>query len=108
MNKIKINSIKKFLLTKKCENIAYFDLKNENFIYSECIIANCLNQRHLKAVSDELEDFLLEKKIKMHHIEGRKNSSWIILDCYELIIHLFIESERTRIDLDTLFNFKSE
>ncbi len=108
MNKNKVNSIIKYLESKKCYNIDYYDLKNKNFIFDQCVVATCLNARHLNSIKDELEDFLSQKKVSIHHVEGKNESGWIIIDCNEIIFHLFTEDERNRIKLDELFNYSFE
>ena len=46
---------------------------------------------------------LSKNKINVHHLEGNGDSGWLIIDCYDLVINLFTNSERKRIDLDDIF-----
>lgn len=99
----KINKIKAFLSDKKCEDITYYNVSKKNLIFEQCIIANCLNPKHLEAIGDEMYEFLSKNKINVHHLEGNGDSGWLIIDCYDLVINLFTNSEHKRIDMDDIF-----
>lgn len=98
----KINKIKQFLTSKKCENTQYFNVSKKNLIFEQCIVSTCLNSKHLESIGDELYEFLESNKLNVHHIEGNGDSGWVIVDCYDLVINLFTEKERERINLDEI------
>ena len=43
-----------------------------------------------------------EGKIKIRNVEGR-DSTWILIDLYDIILHLFTKEERANYDLDSLY-----
>lgn len=99
-----ISSIARFIESKKGENVTLYDYtERELKIADYQIVATALNNRHLSALADETEKFLKENNHYIHHIEGNDRSGWIIIDCGNLIIHLFTEQERNRLDYDHIY-----
>lgn len=99
----KIIGIARFLEEKKCNNVILYDSSESNSFYEYIIVATALNSRHLSSLKDEVLAFLEKKSISFHHAEGKNSLSWILIDCYNLVINIFIDSERERLNFDELF-----
>jgi ribosome-associated protein len=67
-------------------------------------IVSCTSDRHVKAVSDEVE-----RQMKQDHDravvrrEGTPVSGWIILDYGDLVVHVFHEETRELFNLERLW-----
>lgn len=101
MDKVKV--ILKVLNEKGAENIKIIDLRNTGNVGDYAIVADASNPRLLKALSEYIEDSLSQAGEPIHHIEGRSNSEWILLDVYDVIVHLFIAQARQFYRLDELY-----
>ncbi len=88
---------------KKGENIKVYDVNSS--ICDKVIIATALNDRNANAISENVLDKLEENKINYKSVEG-KNTKWIVIDAYDIIIHIFDEVTRTHFDLDNFLTSK--
>ncbi len=71
--------------------------------YDYFVIASTSNVRLAWSLIDYLEEALANAGYTIRKVEGDKQSTWILIDCYEVIIHLFNESDRTLYALDKLW-----
>lgn len=92
-----------FLEKNKVENVILYDCSEKEMVYEYYIVGTALNQRHLYALKEMVDDFCKESKIDIHHSEGKNNSKWILIDCYNFVVNLFLEEERNRLDFDSIF-----
>ncbi|GAA3626238.1 ribosome silencing factor [Microbacterium awajiense] len=61
------------------------------------------SERNVAAISDEVEDRLLEAGHKRLRREGREESRWVLLDFGDLVVHVFHEQERHFYGLERLW-----
>lgn len=61
------------------------------------------SERNTQAISDGIEDDLLEVGHKLLRREGKAEGRWILLDFGELIVHVFHEDERGFYQLERLW-----
>lgn len=102
MEEVKLEIINKTLSEKKAENIEIYDVRHTSPICSYIIIATILNGRHGKAVADAISEIQERLGETVRNIEGNEKDPWVLIDLNDIIIHLFTEEERKRIDLDSL------
>ena len=61
------------------------------------------SERNVAAISDEIEDKLLESGHKRVRREGRQEARWVLMDFGDLIVHVFHGEERAYYDLERLW-----
>jgi ribosome-associated protein len=72
-------------------------------IATHFVLITCENPIHIRAMADELEERLeTEWGIRVTR-EGEPESRWVILDCGDIIIHLFDAELRRYYDLEGLW-----
>jgi len=86
----KINSIIDQLESVKAKDIKVFDLKGISPFYDYFIVATA-NDRQSNAAINYINKVLGEHEIK--HSEG-KGGSWLLIDCFDVIVHIFDETAR--------------
>ncbi len=94
----KIEIIVKAIEEKKSENIKVYDVNSS--ICDKVVIATALNDRNANAICENTLEKLEENKISYKSIEG-KNTHWIVIDAYDVIIHIFDDNSRQHFDLDS-------
>ena len=101
----KLEFILEAIKEKKGKDIISIDLRNvSNSIADYFIICHGDSTTQVDAIADEIEDQLKkEAKIRPHHIEGRDNSQWILLDYFDILVHVFIEEKRAFFNLEELW-----
>lgn len=94
----------KLILKKKGENILILDLRNTAPFAEFFIIATATSTVHAKAIADALQD---RREIaglkKPHHIEGLESAQWILLDYFDVIVHIFLPDVREFYGLERLW-----
>lgn len=101
MDKVKL--LLNVLEEKGADNIKVIDLRNTGNVGDFAIVADASNPRLLKALSEYIETALEQAGETIHHIEGKANSEWILLDVYDVIVHLFLAQARQFYRLDELY-----
>lgn len=61
------------------------------------------NERNVIAISNEIEDKMIEAGVKTIRREGRSEGRWILLDFGDLVVHVFHEEERMYYGLERLW-----
>lgn len=105
MNQLKLDVITKAIDDKKGESIEVIDVTGKSPFYDHVVVATVQNSRQASSIADEIEEKLALIKESIHHIEGNtKESEWLLIDCDGIIVHLFSEKERLRVNLEELLN----
>jgi ribosome-associated protein len=86
----KINTIIETLEALKVKDLSVYDFEQTSPFYQYFVIAT-VNERQGNAATNYLKKALVAEEIK--NIEG-KGGSWTLVDCHDVIIHLFREEER--------------
>lgn len=86
----KVNKIIETLEDLKVKDLAVYDFEKTSPFYDYFVIAT-VNERQGNAATNYLKKALLAEEIK--HIEG-KGGTWTLVDCHDVIIHLFREDDR--------------
>lgn len=90
---------------KKGHQIVTIDLSQvENSICDCFIICHGESVTQVDAISESIEEKLkTEVQIRAHHVEGRQNSQWILLDFFDILVHVFQEEYRSFFKLEELW-----
>lgn len=97
--KIAVNALE----DKKANGISIIDISNVSSMCDYLVIADGKNKNQIQAMCDNVEEFMGKSGIKMKNREGYSNGGWILLDFYDIIIHIFSEEERSFYDLDHIW-----
>lgn len=89
---------------KKAEDIVVLDVRELSSVTDYFVIASGTSEPHLRAIFDEVTDRLLEDHgIKPQAVDGTLRTSWIVLDFFDVIVHIMRKDVRDRYDLETLW-----
>ncbi len=87
-----------FLTEEKCKKISVFDV-SENDMSKFLVVANNPTANENRRVADVFsEEFGFFGKIDGYH-----KGEWIIFDMEEIVVHLFLPSQREKYNLDRLY-----
>jgi ribosome-associated protein len=67
------------------------------------VIASGRNERQVVAISDGIEQKLLESGIKLFRREGKAGGRWILLDFGEIVCHIMHEEDRVYYSLERIW-----
>ncbi|MEN8202017.1 MAG: ribosome silencing factor [Bacteroidota bacterium] len=90
---------------KKGHQIVTIDLSDiQNSICDYFIICHGESVTQVGAIVESIEKKLKEAgKIRAHHVEGLQNSQWVLLDYFDILVHVFLEEYRSFYKLEELW-----
>ncbi len=89
---------------KKAEDILILDVRKLSSVTDYFVIASGTSEPHLRAVVDEITDKLRdEHDLRPKAIDGTLQAAWIVLDFFDVIVHVMRQDVRDRYDLETLW-----
>ena len=94
--------IKDALDKVKARDVKIFDLRGISPLCDFTVIATVDVARQANACIEHLGDGEKNKKLKIKNVEGRE-TTWILVDLYDVILHIFTPEERNNFDLDRLY-----
>jgi ribosome-associated protein len=98
-----LNKISQAIFDKKGFNILVLDVRGQSTMTDYFIIAEGSVDRHVKALSTAVKGILEEVGLKVFHIEGERDADWIVMDCGEVVIHLFTPDLREKYALEEVW-----
>lgn len=88
---------------KKAEDIIVIDISEVSSIADYFIIANGSNANQLAAMKDAVDEAFYKAGIHAKQVEGNNNSTWILIDYNDVIVHLFDKEDRLFYDLERIW-----
>ena len=88
---------------KKGQDIKIIDIHNVSVIADYFVIASGTNTNQVQAIVDNVEEQLGRAGFEAKQIEGNRNSSWILMDYGDVIVHVFDEENRLFYDLERIW-----
>ena len=89
---------------KKAEQIEILDVRELSSVTDYFVIASGTSEPHLRAIVDEITDTLRnEHALRPRAIDGTFHANWVVLDYFDVIIHVMRQDVRDRYDLETLW-----
>ncbi len=90
---------------KKGHQIVTIDLSEvEHSICDKFIICHGESTTQVSAIADSIQKELKEKAgIRAHHVEGVQNSQWVLIDLFDVLVHVFLEEYRSFYKLEELW-----
>lgn len=67
------------------------------------MICSASSTRHSQAICDAILEQLDELGTRPNHVEGYTQAEWILVDCLDIVIHIFSERSRHFYDLERLW-----
>ena len=89
---------------KKAEEIVILDVRELSTVTDYFVIASGTSEPHLRAIVDEISDKLRnEHHLRPNAVDGTLQAAWIVLDYFDVIVHVMRSDVRERYDLETLW-----
>jgi ribosome-associated protein len=88
---------------KKAEEIVVLDVQPYSSVADYFMICSGTSDRQVKAIADGIEAQLKQNGEKPLAIEGYQEATWILIDCADLVIHIFADETRRFYDLERLW-----
>ena len=93
----------KALEEKKGKDNKVIDIHEVSVIADYFVIASGSNLNQVEALKENVEEKLGKAGYEPKQIEGSRNSSWILMDYGDMIVHIFDEENRLFYDLERIW-----
>ena len=95
---------REFADNKKAENIVILDVRKLSSVTDYFIIASGTSEPHLRAIVEEITDQLREGHgVRPRAVDGTVHGAWVVLDFFDVIVHVMRADARERYDLESLW-----
>ncbi len=89
---------------KKAENIVILDVSKLSSVADYFVICSGTSEPHLRAISDEILNKLRDEQyLRPRAIDGTLQTAWIVLDYFDVIVHVMKADVREKYDLEALW-----
>lgn len=88
---------------KKALDVTVLDVKGIFPAADYFVICSGRNANHLAAIAREVEDEIRKSRDGYFKREGIPESGWVLLDCGDVVVHIFSQEARAFYDLESLW-----
>lgn len=95
--------IASLILSKKGYDVHILDLRELSSIADYFVICSADADVQVKAIADEVDDKLRDIGIKSSFKEGYNTLNWVLLDYFDVVVHIFHKDSREFYNLEKLW-----
>ena len=95
-----LSQILNLAIDKKARRIVIFDLRGLSSLTDFFMICHGTSETQVKAIVDNIRK---GTENKPRHLEGYENQNWILLDYFDIVVHVFKKDERDYYGLERLW-----
>ncbi|MSP64877.1 MAG: ribosome silencing factor [Ignavibacteria bacterium] len=101
--RILAKKIAKITLSKKATDVVILDIKKLTTMTDYFVICSASSNTQVRAIADEIIDEM--KEIDKSHVqgEGYTEGSWVIIDLFNIVVHIFQVDARNYYDIEKLW-----
>jgi ribosome-associated protein len=90
---------------KKAKNLVVLDVRKLSSVTDYFVIASGSSQPHLRAIVEEITSRLRDDEgLRPARTDGMNTGAWVVLDYFDVIVHVMHTEARARYDLEGLWN----
>jgi ribosome-associated protein len=93
---------------KKAGDLAVLDVAEQSSITDYLVLATATSEPHLRALRMELEKTLDAAKVRIVGMDINQESGWMVIDAFDVMIHLFRAETREHYGLERLWRDATE
>jgi len=93
-----------FAENKKAENLVVLDVRKLSSVTDYFVIASGTSEPHLRAIVEEVTSQLRDQyELRPRAVDGTVHGAWVVLDFFDVIVHIMRRDVRERYDLESLW-----
>ena len=90
-------------LDRKAIDVVILDLRSSHGFTDFFVICSGTNPRQIKALADAIDTLLRTSHVRPNHVEGYERAEWILIDCFDFVVHIFNPETRAFYALERLW-----
>ena len=87
----------------RCHNVVVLEMSGLSPVTDFFVIATGTSPRQMRTVCDQIAELGETRDFAPFQTNGYEGESWMLLDCIDVVIHMFNENSRQFYDLDNLW-----
>ena len=95
-----LSQILDLAIDKKAARIVIFDVRGLSSLTDFFMVCHGNSEAQVKAIVDNIRK---GTENKPRHLEGYENQNWILLDYFDIVVHVFKKDERDYYELERLW-----
>ena len=80
--------------SKQASDILLLDVREVASFADYLVIMSADTLRQMGALTEEVVTSLKQEGVRPHHLEGTSDSGWLLLDYFDVIVHIFSPEQR--------------
>jgi len=88
---------------KKAEDVTVLDVRELTSFTDYFVLCNGESEPQWRTISRNIEEKMKESGLRPHHLEGKSENGWILMDYDDFVVHIFSPEKRTFYDLERLW-----
>jgi ribosome-associated protein len=89
---------------RKAEDIVVMDVRELSSVTDYFVVASGTSEPHLRAITDEITEKLrVDHKLRPRAVDGTLQTAWVVLDFFDVIVHVMRADVRERYNLEGLW-----
>ena len=93
----------KALDSKKGQDIKVLKTEALTSLADYFVLCTATSNTQVKAMSDACEEAMEKEGERVHHIEGHRDGTWLLMDFSCVVVHVFTDEARKFYDLERLW-----
>ena len=93
----------KALDSKKGQDIKVLKTEGLTTLADYFVLCTATSNTQVKAMSDACEEAMEKNGETVHHIEGHRGGTWLLMDFSAVVVHVFTDEARKFYDLERLW-----
>ncbi len=89
--------------SKKAQEIVVLDVRQLTSLTDYFMICHGANNRQNQAIAEAIERALAGSGMSSPHLEGFRRADWIVLDYFQIVVHIFSAKTRNFYGLERLW-----
>lgn len=85
------------------EDVVNIPLAGKSEIADHMVVASGRSSRHVGALAEKLADRIKKATGRLSRSEGKELGDWVLLDCGDVVVHIFRPEVREYYDLEKLW-----
>ena len=90
--------------SRKAEDIVVLDVGPFSSVADHFLICSGSSDRQVRAIADAIEEQLTQNGEKPLAMEGYQKGTWVLIDCADLVVHVFDDETRRFYGLERLWH----
>lgn len=101
-------ALAKALDGKKGQDIKVLKTEELTTLADYFVLCTATSSTQVKAMSDACEEAMEKNGEQVHHIEGHRGGTWLLMDFSSVVVHIFMDEARKFYDLERLWGDAEE